>query len=251
MSNSNTATLEYHTLHHPPILTSGELLPRTIMEFKQACLDYFANAKGGVPDDMQVIRILPSFQDQLVCDWIAADRPRISKLSFKEFITELCTAFLPCNWEDRLRAQILTERLQPNSRFLTWATSLQTLNCVLRNTPSHLSDSHLRDQIEAGVDEELHLLACKSKANDATTMRDFLDIYELCDAERKITHKQFRNIITDENKNRRNKENKENHLNSYHPYNHANSSSKNNTSRTNNSSGPRPPKLTDEEKDII
>jgi reverse transcriptase-like protein/integrase-like protein/chromodomain-containing protein len=244
MSSSNTATLEYLTLHHPPVLTSGELSPRVVMEFEQSCLDYFANAKGGVTDELQVIRILPSFQDQLVRDWIAADRPRLSKLSFKEFIDELRKAFLPRNWEDRLRAQILTERLRPNIRFLTWATSLQTQNCVLRGTTSHLSDSRLRDQIEAGVDEELRLAARKSKAHEATSMRDFLDIYELCDAERKVAHKQFRNIIADENRNKRN--NKENHSNSYHPYNQPSSS------RNNNSNTPRrPPKLTEEEKEII
>ena len=72
-----------------------------IMKFEQACLDYFANAKGGVTDDMQVVHILPSFQDQLVHDWISVDRARLSGLDFKTFINELRTAFLPRNWEDR------------------------------------------------------------------------------------------------------------------------------------------------------
>ena len=134
---STTASVEYLTLHHPPVLTPGEVTPRTIMEFEQACLDYFANAKGGVADDIQVVRILPSSQDQLICDWIAVDRAWLSKLPFKEFINDLRTAFLPRNWEDRLQAQILTERLRPNSCFLNLATSLQTLNCVLRGTTSH------------------------------------------------------------------------------------------------------------------
>ena len=214
-----------------------------IMEFEQACLDYFMNAKGGVTDDMQVIRILPSFQDQLVRDWISADRARLSKLDFKTFINELHTTFLPRNWEDRLRAQILTERLRPNTCFLTWATSLQTLNCVLRGTTSHLSDARLRDQIEAGVDEELRLAARKSKAQDATTMRNFLDTYELCDAERKVAHRQVRNIIAEDARNKR-LSNKENHSNAYHPYNQAQPQSK-------NAFRARPPKLTSDEKDII
>ena len=87
--------------------------------------------------------------------------------------------------------------------------SLQTQNCVLRGTDLHLSDTRLREQIDAGVDEELRLAARKAKAHESTNMRDFLDTYEICDAERKIAQNRFRNIIADEDR-KKGSTNKEN-----------------------------------------
>ena len=45
------------------------------------------------------------------------------------------------------------------------------------------------EQLEAGIDEELRILGREVKVHDAESIRDFLEIYELCDAKRKITQK--------------------------------------------------------------
>ena len=56
----------------PSVVTAGELTPKVLMEFEQACHNFFSHAKGGVPNSSKVSRILPSFQDQLVQDWISS-----------------------------------------------------------------------------------------------------------------------------------------------------------------------------------
>jgi len=137
---SSMASLEHTTFHHPPVLTSGEITPKVLMEFEQTCHYFFTHAKGGVTDEARVSRILPCFQDQLVRDWISLDRVRISALTFDAFLVELRKAFLPRNWEDKIQAQILGDCLHSGICLLTWANSLQTLNCVLRGTQSHLND---------------------------------------------------------------------------------------------------------------
>src|SRR5271168_3792478 len=40
--------VEHHSLHHAPILTAGVPTPAVLLEFEDACEDFFANAKGGV-----------------------------------------------------------------------------------------------------------------------------------------------------------------------------------------------------------
>ena len=47
----------------------------------------------------------------------------------------------------------------------------------------------MRKQLEARIDEELRILGCEAKVHDAESIRDFLEIYELCDTKRKITQK--------------------------------------------------------------
>ena len=126
-----TPCVEHHSLHHAPILTAGVPTPALLLEFEDACEDFFANAKGGVNDDVKVIRILPSFKDPIVRGWISSDRPHLSTLSFSEFMKLLRSKFLSKNWEDELLSKILRDHLRSGQDFLTWATKLQQQNCIL------------------------------------------------------------------------------------------------------------------------
>lgn len=242
---SATTCVIHNTYNHPPTVTEGELTPKLIMEFEQACHTFFDNAKGGVPDEQKVACILPTFKDPLICDWISSSRNELITLTFKDFMTELQCKQLPRNWEDKIRTQILSERLKPDIHFITWATRLQSLNCLLRGSSSHFSEQRICEQLEAGIDEELHILGCKNRVNETDSIRDFLDVYELCDAKRKITQQTVRSMIEESmHSSRKGNSTKENHPNSYHPYNKTSSSGK-------SGKHDRLAKLSDEEKDII
>ena len=65
MSSNTTPSVIHNAYNHPLIITEGELTPKLIMEFEQACQTFFDNAKGGVPDDQKVVWILPAFKDTL------------------------------------------------------------------------------------------------------------------------------------------------------------------------------------------
>lgn len=67
MSTSSSTILipsiEHHSLHHAPILTAGVPTPAILLDFEDACQDFFANAKGGVTkggvtEDVQVTHVL-------------------------------------------------------------------------------------------------------------------------------------------------------------------------------------------------
>ena len=191
MPMTTGASIIHTAYNHPPTVTEGELTPKIVMEFEQLCHTFFDNAKGGIPEEQRVARILSAFKDTLVCNWISSNRLKLIALSFDNFLAELCKKQLPRNWEDKVRTQILSDHLKVGTHFITWATRIQSLNCLLRDSMSHFSEQHLHKQIEAGIDEELQILGCEAKAQDADLMRDFLDTYELCDVKRKIAQKTF------------------------------------------------------------
>lgn len=76
MSSSSVLvpSVEHLSLHHAPILTAGVPTPAVLLEFQDACEDFFANAKGGVADNVKVTRILPGFKDPIIRGWISSDR---------------------------------------------------------------------------------------------------------------------------------------------------------------------------------
>lgn len=151
--------VEHHSLHHAPILTAGVLTPALLLEFEDACEDFFANAKGGVTDELKVTRILPSFKDPIIRGYISSDRPHLTKLSFEAFMKNLRSKFLSKEWEDELLSSILRNHLCSGQDFMTWATMLQQQNCILRNTTSQLNEKRLREQISIAVDSELRIAA--------------------------------------------------------------------------------------------
>ena len=245
-STSISPIVEHHSLHHAPILTGGVLTPAVLLEFEDACEDFFSNAKGGVTDELKVTRILPSFKDPIIRGWISSDRAHLAKLSFKIFMENLRTKFLPKEWEDELLSKILRDRLRPNQEFTTWATLLQQQNCILRNTSSQLDEKRLREQISIAVDSDLRIAAREAKVNETTTLRDFLHIYSLCDEKRRAAETRTRSLIDEANRKHKNG-NKEN---AFHPYKKDGRTSSSN-SQTSSSSSLRPPKLTKVEIDVL
>ena len=117
---STTGPSVIHTVYnHPPTVTEGELTLKIVMEFEQACQTFFNNVKGGIPEEQKVAHVLPAFKDTLICDWIASSRNDLIGLTFNGFLEELWKKQLPHNWEDKLRTQILSERLRGDSQFST------------------------------------------------------------------------------------------------------------------------------------
>ena len=239
----STPSVKHHSLHHASILTSGVPTPDVLLEFEDACEDFFANAKGGVNDDVKVIRILPSFKDPILRGWISSDRPHLSTLTFGAFMKLLRSKFLSKQWEDELLSKVLRDHLCPGKDFLTWATKLQQQNCILRNTDSQLDEKRLREQISMRVDMDLRIAAREAKVNEATSLRDFLDIYTLCDEKRRSSENRTRSIFNESYQ----KKNKEN---SYHPYKR-DSRSSTPAAQTSGSLSSHPPKLSPIEIEIL
>jgi hypothetical protein len=193
-SETDIASVQYAVITQPPMLTAGTITPKALMLFEQNCFDYFANAKGGVTDNLKVPRILSSFKDIEVLDWIASDRDRLQKLDFVTFMTELRRNFLPMDWEETIRSEILSSKLPSNKSFQDWARSLVVNNCVLRNTTSHFSNESLRNTLEANMGSDLRLLAKEAKASETKALRNWIELMETIDAKRRQDLKRQRDF---------------------------------------------------------
>jgi hypothetical protein len=130
-------------------------------DFQDACEGYFENKE--VPADKQVRKILAGIKDDRVKDWLSVDRARIQALEFPAFMVEFRAAYLPEEWEQDLRGDILSMS-QGDSTFWNYAVNLQSKNSLLKGTTSHLTSEKLRHQLEANMEKRL-ATKCRNEAN--------------------------------------------------------------------------------------
>ena len=70
-------------------------------------------------------------------------------------MTELRANYLDPDWEPTVHCRILAATLKQNQSFWDWFSHMQSLHSLLANTPSHFSDTSLREKLEAGLNPEL------------------------------------------------------------------------------------------------
>jgi hypothetical protein len=92
------AVLEDDSNYKAPILCPGDISPDVMRKFELACLNYFDHKE--VIAKKQVCKILSSFKDSCISDWIANERDQLLKLSFAEFMVEIREGYLNRDWED-------------------------------------------------------------------------------------------------------------------------------------------------------
>ena len=177
-----------------PVLTAGDLTPAVAMDFENAAQDFFV-AKS-VPADKQVSLILPGIKDIRIRDWITADRARISSLPFTDFIKELHLNYLQNDWEDQIRNEILTSTLAGSRKsFWNWSQQLLSLNCLLRNTPSALDDTALRNHLDAHLDNELKEKVKHSNARNDKVFKTWVAAVRALDEARTTENKRHLDLI--------------------------------------------------------
>ena len=89
------------------MIPDGELSPKIIREFEICCNIYFMNIKGGVADDQKVRKLLHSFKNTLIQDWMSTESDRLVQLSFTDFMNEFRERWLLTNWEQSVLTQML------------------------------------------------------------------------------------------------------------------------------------------------
>ncbi|KAH9014625.1 hypothetical protein EDB85DRAFT_1899126 [Lactarius pseudohatsudake] len=165
MSDQKTATVSHPILSRAPILTDGEITPKIIRDFENHCSTYFLNAKDSVPDDAK--------------QW------------------------LPANWEQNVRTEMLNSRLDPSQKFDVWAAQILSYNVSLRNTKSHMTDDQLRTQLETALDEELRIIATDENINVETDLRKWMAKIRNVDNRRQNERKRMANFWETKNRAKR------------------------------------------------
>jgi len=142
-----------------PILTTGDLTPAVTMDFENAAQDFFV-AKS-VPPEKQ-----------------------------------LSLNYLQNNWEDQIHNQILTSTLASSGKsFWNWSQQLLSLNCLLRNTPSVLNDTALRNHLKAHLDNELKEKVKHSKAQNDKVFKTWVSAVRILDEARTTENKRQLDLI--------------------------------------------------------
>jgi len=185
-------------INHPPVFSEGQITPKELIIFEQDCEAYFLNAKGGDPKEQRIAHIITVFKDPLIQNWITSNRDGLVALTFEEFMKKLRGMFLPKDWEETVRIQILGSKMPRNECFILWAQGLQATNCVLRNTRSHMTDEHLSDTLEANIDADLRLLAREAEASSKEKLTEWMELMERLDAKRKMELKRQREVAAEE-----------------------------------------------------
>lgn len=166
-------------------MTEGKITPEVSKRWEDGCIDYFECKE--IAEDKQVRKVLAGLRDQRVCDWFSINRAHIQALTFPNFMKEFRIAFLDEDWEGKCCCELLT-MTQGRDAFKDYLCRLQTKNALLMNMTSHLDESKLRHQLEAGLEEVLDVRVKLLKSNKIVPFKDWTDevkhIDKLISAER-------------------------------------------------------------------
>jgi len=192
--SSNIAFVEHPVTKHCPILTTGDVSPKALVDLVDAHNEYVI-AKD-IDDADKVKKFLGRFKDVHICDWIASDRERLLALDYEAFMAELRINYLPADWEDNVRTEILGMKMERNDKFWDWCQSMRALNIILRGTPSHLTETALCNQLEASLEPSLRLYCVHEKLGKIMVLKDWIaavkEVDEKLKDDRKRSHEIFR-----------------------------------------------------------
>ena len=177
-----------------PILTQGNISPAIMVDFENAALDFFV--LKSIPADKQVTMIIPGIKDLHIHDWITAERAHIITLPFADFMAEMRTNYLPPDWEDQVRNEILTSTLTASkTSFWNWSQNLLKLNCLLWGMSSVFDEPTLCNHLEAHLDDKLKVKVRHSEARKDKVFKTWVTAVHLLDEARAVKTKHQRELI--------------------------------------------------------
>ncbi|KAF8198604.1 hypothetical protein BJ912DRAFT_922532 [Pholiota molesta] len=239
--SSSLATVKHSITKHCPILTPGDVSAKVLVDLGDAHNEYFI-AKDIAETD-KVKKILGGFKDVHIHDWIACEREQLIALVYKDFMAKVRSNYLPADWEETPRSQLLGMRMSKDTKFWDWCQEVRALNIVLRGSDSHLSETALRNQLEAALEANLHTYCFREKLNKITVLKDWVLVVKAADEKLKDDRKRAREIVSEETQ-----------RNAKRPALASTSRSNVNNNRTASSTDttiPRPPRLKDEERALL
>ena len=180
--SSNIAAVEHITTKHCPILTVGDISPKVLVDLTDAHNEFFLAKE--IADVDKVKKILGGFRCVHIRDWISCKRECLCTLSYATFMAELRENYLPPDWEESVRTQILGMQMRKNVKFWDWSQEMRALNIVLRGTDSHLTDMALHNQLEASLKPSLHAYWSHEKLHKVTDLKKWIQAVK--DADEKL-----------------------------------------------------------------
>lgn len=167
-----SASVEQAAPSKPPKLLAGELTPEVARDWENACTNYFLHKD--VEAKIQVRMVAFGMLDPRLHTWYLSQKATLDTGTFDEYMTALKAAWLDTHWQTKLRKRILGSQ-QGIHPFYEWALGVQNLNALLYGNKSYLDDEQLRDQLEAGLCDELTLPVLRAKLASTLTLREWIE----------------------------------------------------------------------------
>ncbi|KAJ7351973.1 hypothetical protein DFH08DRAFT_646322, partial [Mycena albidolilacea] len=145
---SMTATLEAMS-SKPPVLHTGECTPAIVCEFKLAFTNY-CTIKD-IADEKQTKTLIGCFRNHRITNVLSDPEERKALLegTVPEFMKQIRSIVLQPGWEDDHRITMTAHRHLQSESFFTFANTIRSMNSLLVNTDSHLSNKCLRSHLES------------------------------------------------------------------------------------------------------
>ncbi|KAG1797477.1 uncharacterized protein HD556DRAFT_1212875, partial [Suillus plorans] len=161
----------------PLFLAAGELTPEVLHAWEMGCTQFFLHKE--VKDDEMVKKVAWGMQEPVMQDWYSNNQARLDGLTFKDYMEDVHSYWLPSGWADQVRRKMLAST-QGQRPFHEWAVDVQGHNTLLRGTPSHLKNDSILYHLEAHMNTEL-AANYQAKNITETNLRKWIEKVRLLD----------------------------------------------------------------------
>ena len=157
MSCGVTASVARHPAHRvAPVLSDGMVTPGVLLDWENACDDFFVAAKEPIADDKKVSNVTGSLQNSHISIYIKNNRAHLHALTFPVFMSELCETFLPADWDKNILRKIRTARMSINQSFYDFCIDIIMCNNLLTGGDLYMNEKHIRHHIFNNMTKGLH-----------------------------------------------------------------------------------------------
>jgi len=136
-------------------LSDGVMTPGALLDWENACEDFFALSKEPIPDDKKVSKVTGGLQNPHISLYVRNNHACLHMLAFTDFMSELRETFLPKDWAKDTLRKILAARMTLDQSFDNFCTEIVASNNLLDGTPLHLSKPRMKEQIYNNITEDL------------------------------------------------------------------------------------------------
>lgn len=176
------AKIEQSAPNRPPTMGDGDVDASLLWEwFTKA--ENFLRHKGTAEKDM-VKTVAYGTSGVHAIRWLAAAGPTLCEMSWDDYKDQMCSLYLPSDWEYTARMSVLRLKQGPRP-FMDFALDLMGKNNLLAGTSSFLNDNFVRDAIEAGMEPDLAAECHRENTNCFMDFRPWLDEVKRLDERRR------------------------------------------------------------------
>ncbi|KDR78151.1 hypothetical protein GALMADRAFT_46851, partial [Galerina marginata CBS 339.88] len=153
---AGTASVTRHPAHKiAPVFGEGLITAAALLEWENACDDFFDAAKDPIPADKKVSKVTGGLHHTRINTYVRNNKARLNGLTFDTFMAELREVFLPTDWDQEVLQKILNSRMATDASFFDWSTSIISANNLLVGRSVMLSEIRIHEQLFHNMSEDL------------------------------------------------------------------------------------------------